>query len=131
MMRRVIQIVLLASLLVGSAAQALACDSMVEESHPCCRALATIKATTPSPSVKKVQPVSLKGGSCGCTSAPATPREKPVSSASTQQHHAKANCDDELVLNIPVRIGLRQPVRLQAPNNDSPPHFILYNSLLI
>jgi hypothetical protein len=131
MMRRLVQILLVASLFAGSAAQALSCGSMSEDSHPCCRALATLKATAQKSALKKVQPTSFRGGSCGCTSAPETPREKPVSNASTAHYHTLTIPDDELVVLLPFRKAMAQPVRVAAPNDTSPPHFILHSSLLI
>jgi hypothetical protein len=132
MKRRFVQIILLASLLAGSAAQILACGSMVEDRHPCCRALATSKARTPSHSLKKVQPAdSFRGNSCGCTSAPATPRENPVGSNTNQQPQKAAIPDNQSAVALAFRQAVARPIRLQLPDADSPPHFILYGSLLI
>src|SRR5689334_12378928 len=131
MMRRLVQIILLVSLLAGTASQALSCSSMPEDSHPCCRALATIKATAQPHTTTKTQPTSFRGGSCGCTSAPVTPIEKPIGSFTVHQTPTSLTSADEVVLTVFVREEFQRPLRLQAPNHYSPPHFILYSSLLI
>jgi hypothetical protein len=131
MMRRVLQIVLMTALLGGSAVQSLSCVSQLEDSHPCCRVLATIKATTHAQALKKVQQTSLKGGSCGCAATPTRPQETPVSSGTVQPNNAASIQHDAPIASTPLRSAFERPVRLGAPNDYSPPHFILYHALLI
>jgi hypothetical protein len=131
MMRRFVQIVLMISLLGGSAVQSLSCVSQMEDSHPCCRALATIKATTHAHALKKTRQISLKGGSCGCAATPTKQQETPVRSGFVQPTDIASISDHESIIRTPFRSLLEQPVRLCAPNDYSPPHFILYHSLLI
>jgi hypothetical protein len=131
MMRRILQIVLMIALLGGSAVQSLSCASQLADSHPCCRALATIKATTHAQALKKEPQTSLKGGSCGCAAAPTKPQETPVRSGSIQPNHTASIQDDAPIASSVFRSAFERPVRLCAPNDYSPPHFILYHALLI
>jgi hypothetical protein len=104
MMRRFVQIVLMISLLGGSAVQSLSCVSQMEDSHPCCRALATIKATTHAQALKKTREISLKGGSCGCAAAPTNQQETPVSRGSIQPNNPASIHDSESIVSTPFRI---------------------------
>jgi hypothetical protein len=131
MMRRVLQIILMVSLLGGSAVQALSCNSFVEDSHPCCRALATIKKTTQANLLKKAQHTSLKGGSCGCAAAPTKQEEAPASSGSIQRNKGASMQVDAPNAHVPFRNSFERSVRLCTANHDSPPPFILHHSLLI
>jgi hypothetical protein len=131
MMRKIIQILLIVSLLGGAAMQSLACVSTMEDSHACCRALATLKKPTHTHSAKKAQPATFRGGSCGCTSAPETPRERPVSSNSPQQNESVLVNNDRSIADFSCRNAFEPPVILCIPNDTSPPPFILYHSLLI
>jgi hypothetical protein len=131
MMRSVLQIFLMLSLLGGSAVQVLSCSSPVEDSHPCCKALATIKKTTQAHLLKKTDHTSLKGGSCGCAAEPTKQQEAPAGSGSIQRHngasiHLDAPTLSNLFPNDPER-----PARFCAVNYESPPPFLLHRALLI
>jgi hypothetical protein len=131
MMRSVLQIILMLLLVGGSAVQALSCSSLVEDSHPCCKALATIKKTTPAHLLKKTENTALKGGSCGCAATPTQKQETPASSGSIQRHQGASIQEDAPTINLLHRYGLARRFRLCAANYDSPPPFILHHSLLI
>jgi hypothetical protein len=131
MMRRVLQTVLMLSLLGGSAVQVLACDSLVEDSHPCCKALATILKTTQAHLLKKTSHTSLKGGSCGCAAAPTRHQHTPAGSGAVQRNCGASLQVEAPVETLPVRHSGEPAVRFCAANYDSPPPFILHHSLLI
>lgn len=131
MMRRFAQLVLMMALLGGSAVPSLSCNSLMEDSHPCCRALATIKKTTHAHTFQKAPQTSFKGGSCGCAATPTTPQETPVRSGAIQSNNSASIFDDAPIAKVSFRSALARPVQLHAPNDYSPPHFILYHSLLI
>jgi hypothetical protein len=131
MMRRFLQMVLMLSLLGGSAVQALACDSLVEDSHPCCKALATIYKTTQSHLLKKTSHTSLKGGSCGCAAAPTRHQHTPAGSGAVQRNGGPSVQIEAPVEALPFHHCGVPAVRLCAANYDSPPPFILHHSLLI
>jgi hypothetical protein len=131
MMRRVLQVILMLSLLGGSAVQVLSCNSLVEDRHPCCKALATIKKTTQAQLLKKTQHTSLKGGACGCAAAPSKQQEAPASSGSIQRHNGESIQLDAPAVNILFHDAFEHPVRLCAADYHSPPPFILHRALLI
>jgi hypothetical protein len=122
---------LMVSLLGGSAVQALSCTSSVEDSHPCCRALATIKKTTPAHLLKKTSHTSLKGGSCGCAASPAKEHEAPAGSGSVQRNSGASIQAAPPTLTTRFPVTFDPPIRLRPANYDSPPPFILHHSLLI
>jgi hypothetical protein len=129
--RRIIQIILLVSLLGGAAAQTLACVAMMQsDGHACCRAIVTKKAKQKmcaAPTQRK-EPAQ----SPHCCGANASRSQQPtIDNRNSKQDKFASSNTDEVATIIPVRKLPFTPSRLRAPSGYSPPHFILHHSLLI
>jgi hypothetical protein len=131
MIRRLLQIILIVSLLGGAAAQTLACVAMMQsERHACCRAIHTKKASQKLRAAPAQQKEPAKSSHC-CGSNTSRSPQPTIANRDSKQDKSVLSNSDEVAAIIPVRKLSFTPLRLRAPSGYSPPHFILHHSLLI
>jgi hypothetical protein len=131
MARRFVQILLIVSVLCGSAAQVLACIPMMQYGdHSCCRLIVAkktaqkMRATSPS----RKAPVQT----AHCCGGNATKQQPPPAENSNSIRNEIAIFANGTGIIIPLKSKETvPPSKLQAPPGNSPPQFILHHSLLI
>jgi hypothetical protein len=130
MARRFLQLILLASLICGTVAQALACGLILQSSgHACCRNIVG-KKTSQKMRAAPESHETKKPVNC-CESNPAKPQQTPIAERSAKQEDAAlANHHGGAAITLSERVALSSS-RLPLPCEYSPPPFILYHSLLI
>jgi hypothetical protein len=129
--RRFLQILLMASLLSGAAAQTLACVAMMQsEGHACCRAINTKKASQKMRAAPAQQKEPIKSSNC-CESNTSRSQQTPIDNRDSKQDQSALSNIDEVATISPVRKLSFTPARLRDPSGYSPPQFILHHSLLI
>jgi hypothetical protein len=126
MARRVVQILLLLSLLTGVLAQAVTCATLMQESHACCQTLtskARLTAQT-THSAAQLPP-------CCQTSTPQSPQPLPVEKREFQA--LKNILAETITASLPISFSHPEQARikLHAPAGYSPPSFLLHHALLI
>jgi hypothetical protein len=130
MVRRLLQILLIASLVGGATAQALGCISMQSEGHACCRMISMKKASQKMRAIPSSHQVPAKSSNC-CESNPSRSQQPPLENRDSKREEAAIIANAEGVATLTATREASPPSRLLAPSDYSPPHFILYHSLLI
>jgi hypothetical protein len=131
MARRFLQLILLAALICGAVAPALACGLNWQFSgHACCRNVVVKKTPQKMRAAPRSHQETKKPINC-CESNPANPQQTPIAERSVKQEDAAlANHHGDAESTLLERVALT-PSRLPLPCEYSPPPFILYHSLLI
>jgi|SRR5215813_8775796 len=124
--RRVVQILILVSLLSGALAQAVICATLMQENHACCQTVTTTARLAPE---KQHSSASLPP--CCQTSAPVTPQQLPVEKREFQPDKNEIAAAVQPSVTIPFYRLRQASTRLRAPAGYSPPSFILHHALLI
>lgn len=126
MARRLLQLVLLLSLLSGALAQAVTCATLMPESHACCQTLTTKARLTAQSKASSAQLPP-----CCQTSTPQSPQPLPVEKREFQA--LKNILAETIAAALPMQFYHPQQARLKlrAPAGYSPPSFLLHHALLI
>jgi hypothetical protein len=130
MKRKLIQIVLIASMLCGAMSQALACVSLQQDAHSCCRMLSPGQASKARLAAKTHQK-STALPPCCAVSVPHAPQQAPVKNREPQPNVYVQTFDDQTRATCFLANLTFTPKRLCEPVDDSPPSFILHQALLI
>ncbi len=123
MARRCLQIILLLALLNGVAAQALACGSLMQDSHACCQTL-----TTETRLAAQTQHSDNSLPPCCQTSAP-----QPLPVEVRESKPVRNELPDGVLPFVTIHYyHVRQGAIIPRPPDDySPPSFLLHHALLI
>lgn len=131
MAKRLIQILLVVSMICGASAQAMTCVSMMQSGdHACCRMIMTKKATQKMRAAHSSHQTPVQSSHC-CNRSTSSPQQPLAEQKSSSRNEAAILVNGAGSITIPVKKAVLFPVKLFAPSGYSPPHFILYQSLLI
>jgi hypothetical protein len=131
MVKRIVQVIVIISLLSGAAAQTLACVAMMQsDGHACCRAVNIRKAKQKMRAAPAQQKEPVKSSNC-CESNTSRSQQTSIDNRDSRQQKFVPSNNQEVATTINVRSLSVNPTRLRAPSGYSPPHFILHHSLLI
>jgi hypothetical protein len=131
MATRLIQILLVVSIICGASAQALACVPMMQSGdHACCRIIMVKKATSKLRAAQSSHQTPVKSSHC-CNSNTPSPQQTPAEQKSSSREETAVLANNAGNITISVKKVVPFPVKSLAPPGYSPPHFILYRSMLI
>ena len=131
MTKRLIQILLVVSMMCGASAQAFSCVSMMQSgNHACCRMVVSKQAAQKMRASHSSHQTPAKSLPC-CNVNTSRPQQPPAEQRSLGRNESAIIVNSTGIVATPAKKEVLSPVKLSAPSGYSPPHFILYQSLLI